>query len=298
MKGMKEMRNMKIPGRKPQAMVLLMAFISLHAPHVAAVHTQVPGPLVTTAWLAGHLADPGVVIISSDEPNTFAAGHIPGARVIPHVRTIDMANHRPLPPAEVAAVLADAGATDDTRVILYGNEPMATGWLYMLFATLGHADNVSWLDGDMTLWRQENRPVATGAASPAKRGKFTPVAAADIAVDAPWVKQRLEAPGVKVLDVRTTREWDQGRLPGATLVLWQDLFVSPETRRFKSPDEIRALLTKAGVKSGDQVVTYCAVGMRASLMYFAATRLAAMQGRIYVGSMTDWQTQSGYPIVR
>jgi thiosulfate/3-mercaptopyruvate sulfurtransferase len=98
--------------------------------------------------------------------------------------------------------------------------------------------------------------------------------------------------------VRSKREWDDGRLPGASLVLWQDLFVSADTRRFKSPDEIRALFARAGVKKGDQVVTYCAVGMRASLMYFAATRLAGLPGRVYVGSMEDWQKQSGYPIVK
>jgi thiosulfate/3-mercaptopyruvate sulfurtransferase len=108
----------------------------------------------------------------------------------------------------------------------------------------------------------------------------------------------LEKPGVRVLDVRTTREWDAGRLPGATFVLWQDLYASAETRRFKTPDEIRALFAKAGVKSGDQVVTYCAVGMRASLMYFAATRIAGLPGRVYVGSMRDWEQQPGYPIVR
>ena len=286
--------------RKP--FFLLMTLIFLQVPHVAALgqakpQSQAPGALVTTAWLAGHLADPSVVIISSDEPNVFAAGHIPGARAISHMQTID-GDHRPLPVAQLAAVLADAGATDDARIVLYGSEPMATGWVYMLFATLGHASNVSWLDGNLALWRQENRQVATGAASPAKRGRFTPVTVTDIAVDAPWVKQRLETPGVKVLDVRTTREWDQGRLPGATFILWQDLFASADTRKFKSADEIRALLAKAGVKSGDQVVTYCAVGMRASLMYFAATQIAGIQGRVYVGSMSDWVKQPGFPIVR
>jgi len=293
------MKDMKILGGKPRRLFfLLMTLITLHVPHVAARNqSPAPGALVTTTWLAGHLADPGVVIISSDEPTTFAAGHIPGARAISHMQTID-ADHRLLPPAQLAAVLADAGATDDTRIVLYGSEPMATGWIYMLFATLGHANNVSWLDGNLALWRQENRQVATGAAAPARRGTFTPVTVTDIAVNAPWVKQRLDTPGVKVLDVRTTREWDQGRLPGATLILWQDLFASPDTRTFKSPAEIRALFAKAGVKSGDQVVTYCAVGMRASLMYFAATRLAGYNGRVYVGSMSDWRQQSGYPIVR
>ncbi len=268
-----------------------------HALHVTALEgEQAAPPIVSTAWLAERLNDPKVVVIASDESNAFLAGHIPGARVVPHESTL-AGDHRMLAASELARVLAEAGATDTTHVVLYGTSPMATGWLYMLFASLGHAERVSLLDGNLTLWRTEGRPVATGASAPA-RGTLTPRATADVSVDAAWVRRRLEKPGVRVLDVRTTREWDAGRLPGATLVLWQDLFVSADTRRFKSPDDIRALLARAGVKSGDQVVTYCAVGMRASLMYFAATRLAGLPGRVYVGSMEDWQRQAGYPIVR
>ena len=279
---------------------ILMAFTSsLHVPHVAALgaDTQAPGPLVTTAWLAAHLKDPNVVVISSDEGGPFAAAHIPGARVLPHGRMLGE-NHRLLPPDALARVLAEAGATDSTHIVLYGDSPMGTGWLFMAFASIGHGDRVSLLDGNLALWRSEGRPVATGQASAATGGKLTVKAAPDIRVDATWVRDRLEKPGVRLLDVRSTSEWNKGRLPGATLVPWEDLFVSADHRRFKPAGEIRALLAKAGVKTGDQVVTYCAVGMRASLMYFAATRIAGMNGRVYVGSMEDWLRQAGFPVVR
>ena len=45
------------------------------------------------------------------------------------------------------------------------------------------------------------------------------------------------------------------------------------------------------------VVTYCAVGMRASLMYWAA-KAAGLNARVYVGSWQDWQRESGNPIVK
>jgi thiosulfate/3-mercaptopyruvate sulfurtransferase len=296
---MKEITDMKILRRL--TFTLFMFFMSSpHVLHVAAVGgdtAQAPGPVVTTAWLASRAGDANVVVISSDDEQRFAAGHIAGARVMPHERMLGD-NHRLLPADALARVLAGTGASDTTHVVLYGDQPMATGWLYMAFATLGHADRVSMLDGNLALWRSEKRAVATGVAPAATRGKLTPRPAPDVQVDAAWLRDRLEKPGVRVLDVRTTREWDAGRLPGATFVLWQDLYASAETRRFKTPDEIRALFAKAGVKSGDQVVTYCAVGMRASLMYFAATRIAGLPGRVYVGSMRDWEQQPGYPIVK
>lgn len=283
-------------------MAFFMFFmLLLHVPHIAALGgvAQAPGPVVTTAWLASRAGDANVVVISSDAEQRFAAGHIAGARVMPHERTLG-GDHRLLPADALARVLAETGATDTTHVVLYGESPMATGWLYMAFATLGHADRVSMLDGNFSLWRSEGRPVATGSApaASAPRGRLTPRPATDVQVDAAWLRDRLEKPGVRVLDVRTTREWDAGRLPGATFILWQDLYASTQTGRFKTPEEIRALFAKTGVKKGDQVVTYCAVGMRASLMFFAATRIAELPGRVYVGSMRDWEQKPGYPIVR
>lgn len=297
MKGVKDVKFLK-----GNPLALLVAFVLfLHVPDATTVRAkaQAPGPLVTTAWLAAHAKDANVVVISSDDDNRFAAGHLPGAQVVPHERTLG-GNHRLLPAEQLARVLQETGASDTSHVVLYGDSPMATGWLYMAFAMLGHADRVSLLDGNLSLWRSEGRSVATGAVFPVSglRGRLTPRPAPNVQVDAAWVRERLEKPGVCLLDVRSQREWDAGRLPGGKPILWQDLFVSAETRRFKSPEDIRALFAKAGMKSGDQVVTYCAVGMRASLMYFAATRLAGLPGRVYVGSMTDWQQQAGFPIVK
>ena len=92
-------------------------------------------------------------------------------------------------------------------------------------------------------------------------------------------------------------EWQNGHLPNATLVFWQDLFADQRSLKFKSQDDLRAFFTRAGVKPDQQVVTYCAVGMRASLMYWAAKR-AGLPARVYVGSWQDWSHDSTNPIVK
>ena len=99
-------------------------------------------------------------------------------------------------------------------------------------------------------------------------------------MDATYVKERLQSPAVKVLDVRTPMEWNSGHLPNATLILWQDLYADQRMLKFKSVDEIRAVLTKAGVGPNQSVVTYCAVGMRASLMYWAARTAGIPAARV------------------
>lgn len=254
-----------------------------------------PDLVVSTAWLSARLDDPGVVVITTGERAEYERGHIPGARFVSHEDTVGP-DHRLLDRDALARSLARAGARDDARIVVYGEEAMATGWLYMALASLGHGDHVSMLDGNMAAWRRDGRSVSTDT-PPAATGRLTPRAAPDVVVDAAWVRARLESPGVRIIDVRTTREWDRGRLPGATFVLWQDLFTDLGTLRFKPKEEIRALLSKAGVRPSDQVVTYCAIGMRASLMHFAA-RYAGYDTRVYVGSWQDWSRQPGYPVVR
>jgi thiosulfate/3-mercaptopyruvate sulfurtransferase len=277
------------------AVGLVAALTSGAADRPAVLLAQAPEFLVSTGWVAGRIGDPSVVVIATGTRLSYEAGHIPGARFVGHDELIG-ADHRLSAPGPLTEALVRAGATDQARIVLYGDRPMETGWLYMALASIGHGDHVSLLDGNINAWRQDGHPVSVDAVPPA-RGRLTVRPAPDVVVEAPWVRDRLNTSGVKVIDARTTREWDLGRLPGATLVLWQDLFTSLETHRFKSRDEIRALLARAGAGPSDQVATYCAIGMRASLMYLAA-RYAGYDARVYVGSWQDWQQRSGYPIVR
>ena len=260
-------------------------------------------PMVSTAWVQAHLTDPQVRVVFTGDRGAYDRAHIPGARFIDHMDTLgtQMAgasmDHHMLPLPDLAkALAAKAGASDGAHIVLYGDSPMQTGWIYMTLAALGHADDVSMLDGGINLWRAEERPVSTDV-PPRGAGTLTVRAAPDVIVDAAYVRERLQSPAVKVLDVRTTQEWNNGHLPGATLILWQDLFADQRTLKFKSIEEIRALLARAGVAPTQSVVTYCAVGMRASLMYWAA-RAAGIPARVYVGSWQDWQRDSGNPIVK
>ena len=252
-------------------------------------------PLVSTEWMQAHLNDPTVRVIFIGDRAEYDRAHIPGARCIDHMATVGP-EHR-LPPADVLArTLASAGAEDGAHVVLYGDSPMATGWVYMTLAAIGHGGDASLLDGGIKLWEAERRP--TSAAAPAAgSGRLTVRPAPDVIVDADWVRGRLESPDLRILDVRTTDEWKRGHLPGATLIFWQDLFADQRTLAFKPLEQIRALLAKAGVGAGREAVTYCAVGMRASLMYWAA-HAVGVPARVYVGSFEDWRRTPTNPIVR
>jgi thiosulfate/3-mercaptopyruvate sulfurtransferase len=252
-------------------------------------------PWVSTEWVQAHLNDPQIRIIYVGEADDYGRAHIPGARLMDHMATVQMGadGHRLAPTDVLVRAFTKAGVADDTHVVLYGDSPMATGWVYMALASIGHGDDVSWLDGGIELWKSEKRAVSTSAPA-AGTGPLTARLAPDTIVDAAYVRNLLESPGTKILDVRTQREWDAGHLPNATLILWQNLFADQHTQKFKSPEEIRALLAKAGVAPNQEVVTYCAVGMRASLMYWAA-RSVGVPARVYVGSWQDWSRDPANP---
>jgi thiosulfate/3-mercaptopyruvate sulfurtransferase len=263
-----------------------------------AQNTTDPGMVVSLSWLRSHLDDKSVVVITTGSRAVYDRGHIPGARFIAHDDTIRMTGgaHYLLDPAALAPALSKAGARDDARIVLYGDSAMSTGWLYMTLASIGHGAQVSMLDGNMDAWSVAGHPASTDVPA-AATGRLTPAAAPGIVVDAPWVKAHLDDNMTRVIDSRTQREWDAGHLPKATLVLWQDLFSDLKLLTFKPKDQVRALFKQAGVGDNSQVVTYCAIGMRASLMYFAA-RYAGIPAQVYVGSFEDWQRQSGYPVVK
>jgi len=278
------------------ASALIALFGSLLSQSVAPRAAAAPA-VVTTTWLQQHLNDRNVRVIFTGSQDVYDRAHVPGARYISHDAVMEMTTGGRLPPAgTLVSALVKAGAADNAHIVLYGDSPMMTGWLYMAFASIGHGADVSMLEAGLEAWIAESRPVSTDMPA-AGNETLTVRSTNDVIADAPWVKARLESPSVRVLDVRTTNEWNAGRLPGAMLVLWQDLFADLKTQKLKSIEEIRRVFAAAGVKPGQEVVTYCAVGMRASLVYWAA-RAADVPARVYVGSYNDWQRSPTNPIVK
>ena len=76
-----------------------------------------------------------------------------------------------------------------------------------------------------------------------------------------------------------------GHLPGAKQLVWTALV--SRSGQFISDTELRSKMTAAGARAGVPVVTYCMVGMRASVVYFVARHLG-YDAKLYDGSIIDW----------
>lgn len=259
--------------------------------------------VVSTAWLAAHLRDPGVVVLEVDRDDSAAArGHIPGARLLSFARiaaregTLDAE----LPPvAELRTTFERLGVSDASRVVLsYAREAPSATRAFVALDYLGH-DRVSLLDGGLARWQAEGRPVTTAWPHVAS-GVLHPRPRAERIATAQWISARLGRPGMALIDTRTDGEYlgtaarhgmpSAGHLPGARQLQWEQLFRgdsgSAAGAMVKAPAELQRIFAER-MQSGDTVVTYCWVGYRASATYVAA-RALGLPVKLYDGSYQDW----------
>ncbi len=77
----------------------------------------------------------------------------------------------------------------------------------------------------------------------------------------------------------------KGHLPDAQQLVWNTLLDS-SGRSCPTPSSRRST-TRLAPTSGTPLVSYCMVGMRASVTYFVARHLG-YDARMYDGSIVDW----------
>jgi thiosulfate/3-mercaptopyruvate sulfurtransferase len=261
--------------------------------------------VVTAAWLAQHAADPDLVLLHVGAKATYDAGHIARARYVnwrEQLATGDGSGAsltlEMLPPDVLHDRLAALGISDRSHIVVYQSDDQWTQSTRVML-TLDYAGlaNVSWLDGGQKAWTQAGHPI-TAAVPEAASGSLAPLKIKPIVVDADFVKAHAGTPAYAVVDARAPAFYDgtrtgggrgaehkTGHIAGAVNVPF-DSFISTDVQ-LKPPAEIAAAFTKAGVKPGDTVITYCHIGQQATATLFAA-RTLGYKVLFYDGSFEDW----------
>jgi thiosulfate/3-mercaptopyruvate sulfurtransferase len=269
--------------RRLSALLFVAAVLGV-LPAAAQTRPDAAVPLLVPAgWLNDHLKDPNVVVLYTDQ-GAHDEALIDGARKVPHESLMTMEGGHGLASTDaLVEALRTAGVSSDSHVVVYG-EPLSAAWLFFALEYLGHP-RVSMLDASIVKWRAENRPFARTPVVP-PRGNFTPSPRPRLRATADDVQARTAV----ILDARSLREYEAGHIPGAKLVPFQDVFVDPRQQVFKSREELMAMFRGAGAAPGAAAITYCQIGMRSSVLYFAA-RLAGLDARNYIGSWSDWTSR-------
>jgi thiosulfate/3-mercaptopyruvate sulfurtransferase len=263
--------------------------------------------LVTSAWLAQHAADKDLVILHVGTPDGYNAKHIPGAHLVgPNGLTVKspegLVTELP-PPDELRAQLQALGVSDRSRVIVYSeNDGIARATRIMLtLDAAGLGNRSSLLDGGLKGWEADGHAVNAEAPA-ATTVVLSPLRMQSRIVTADYVQSHLKTPGTTVIDARAPEFYNgekpgiegavPGHVPGAHNLPFTS--ISGPDGKVKSPEELKALFTAAGVKTGDHVIAYCHIGIQATAVVFAA-RTLGIDAQLYDGSFQDW-SKRGLPV--
>lgn len=268
-----------------------------------------PGPLVSTDWLAAHLGHPHLVVLDAswylptagrDPRAEYLAAHVPGALWCDIDHLSDPASPLPhmLPSAQaLAAALGALGVGDDDAVVVYDGSGanLSAARVWWMLRQLGH-DAVAVLDGGIGKWRVEGRAVEAGdARRPAAPFTARPHPAWVLSQDD--VARNIAAPRFQLVDARAADRYHgrvpeprpglrSGHVPGAHNVPYQDLVTADGTLR--PPAELAARFAEAGVTAEQPVAAYCGSGVSACAVLLALEVLGRRGELLYDGSWTEW----------
>ncbi|WP_432509242.1 sulfurtransferase [Kineococcus auxinigenes] len=271
-----------------------------------------PEKLVTTAWLAEHLGEPGLKVVESDEDVLlWDTGHVPGSvKVDWHTELNDPVTRDYVDGEGFAALMSRKGISREDTVVIYGDKnnwwAAYALWVFTLF---GHPD-VRLLDGGRAKWIAEGRETTTEAPEP-EPAQYPVVERQDASIRA-FKEDVLAHLGGRLVDVRSPQEYTGerthmpdypeegtvrgGHIPGAESVPWAR--AAAEDGTFRTRAELEEIYQREkGLTPGDDVIAYCRIGERSSHTWFVLTHLLGFEKvRNYDGSWTEWGNAVRVPI--
>jgi thiosulfate/3-mercaptopyruvate sulfurtransferase len=283
-----------------------------------------PAPLITTAQLAAILGDPALRLYDcttynepvppgSDVPyravpgdKTFAAGHIPGADFLDLQGEFSDTSAGPLfmmaGVPQLEAAFGRHGADASKTIVLYsiGTMMWSTRFWWML-RSLGVDALV--LDGGFDKWKDEGRPVETGAPKGYPATSFEATPRAGFFVDKTTVRARIGDPSTVIVNalgpqfhqgLEPSRYGRPGRVPGSVNVPAATLANADKTLTTLADAE--AKFAAQGVTRDKTVICYCGGGISATIDLLMLTQLGYDKLTLYDASMGEWARDPALPI--
>ena len=307
---------------------LVVALVAV-SPSAPARALEVPGPLVETDWLAAHLGEVNVLdvrvnpkgftakpIVRKDKKTgkiiavARPAGHIPGALLVPYkqmrAKKVIAGNRLKgmLPDkATFEALLQKAGVKAGRPIVIV---TLGTGPGDMTVATRAYwqlkyygEDNVAILNGGLSQWILEGRPISTDAPQAAKGDWTAKAERKELLATSEDVAKAVADKSAQLVDNRSLAEylgvWHKsyvyapGHIPGAKPFPNELMVTRGGASKFLPAPRLRKLLEEMGIKPDAPTIAYCNSGHLASGGWFIQHELLGNKAvKLYDGSMHQW----------
>ncbi|MEO1089148.1 MAG: 3-mercaptopyruvate sulfurtransferase [Pseudomonadota bacterium] len=273
--------------------------------------------LVSTDWLATHLASPDVRVVDAtwvlpdsgrDARAEFEQRHIPGAVYFDIDDVSDESSTLPHMVPSAAKFSARArrlGLGDGARVVVYDdNTFFASARVWWMFKLFGHGD-VAVLDGGLKKWIAEERPVDDLPRAPTER-HYTARENTLILRNLDQMRRNLTTKREQVVDSRSPGRFrgDEpeprqglraGHIPGSVNVPYSQL-VDADERTLLPVDTLKEAFEAAGLDLGKPITSTCGSGVSAAIVNLALYELGHADTALYDGSWTEWGSEKDTPV--
>jgi len=270
-----------------------------------------PEALVSTEWLAMHLAAPDVHVVDGswhmpaakrDPRAEYEAKHIPGAVFFDIDDIADSDSDLPhmLPsPEKFSARVRKLGLGDGNRIIVYDTTgASAAARVWWMFRVFGHED-VAVLDGGLKKWLAEGRPITDEPVRPQPR-HFTARVNTVLVRDYAHVRANVEQGREQFIDTRSAGRFagsepeprpgvPSGHAPGS-LNLPYTAFLNRD-KTMVSAEAIRAAVDKAGIDLEKPMFTSCGSGVTACVVSLGLYLIGKTDVPVFDGSWTEWASR-------
>jgi thiosulfate/3-mercaptopyruvate sulfurtransferase len=276
-----------------------------------------PEALVSTAWLAEHLAAPDLRIVDAtwhfpgqgrDARGEYETRHIPGAVFFDIDEIADETSPLPhmLPrPEKFAARVRKLGLGDGNRIVVYDSHGMmSAARVWWTFRVMGHRD-VSVLDGGLAKWLAEGRPVEDKSPPPRER-HFSARLDNLMVKDKAAIARNLGNPSFQVLDARSAGRFQglepepwpgrrRGHIPGSRNLPYTDL-LDPKAKTFLPAAMLASRFAAAGIDLAKPVAATCGSGITAAILALGLYLVGQEDVAVYDGSWAEWGLAGETPV--
>ena len=255
--------------------------------------------LVDSSWLAEHIGDPRVAIVDPRSPVKYLSGHIGGAVNLPLSEILDQKTLMLNPEESLSETFGHAGIDLDTTVALYdsydGQNAAMVAWV---LEYLGHHD-VGVLSSYLEAWTSRGGEILYRPVKPQQKNfEVRPNKAVRI-----LTHELVESRDERRVDLRSQDEFSgkvatetrSGRIPKAINLPWTNL-LGNRNDFLKPKAELEKIVSGKGLRTTDEVVTYCSYGPRAAVGYLALQQLGYETVRVYDGSFHEWAQRGDLPV--